>query len=197
MTAQFEFLPVQGQFHEYFVPQICVVGEHFNKDINIWPEATIFDYTAGGCHLLLSYKHPTTKEKNAFSGPVQFALLYKYDLLFLLFKFGDMPWQDAPYSYWLVPEDIRPDPEEDMNKSGNRLLVSCFFINSATGILEEMRALTFSPDFTTRFLECVEEQAQNPMTVKEQSLAVARINNQYPTPKSMVKDATVKCRGGD
>ena len=193
MTAQFQFLPVQGQFY----PQICVVGEEFNKGIKIWPEANVFEYTAGGCHLLLSYSHPTVREKEAFSDPVQFGLFCKYDLIFVLFKFGDMSWQNAPYSYWMVPEDIRPDPEADMNESGNRLLVSCFFIDAATGILEEMRALSLSPCFTTQLLRCVKDQVQNPVTIKEQSLAVAKINSQYATPKAMLKDALVQCRGGD
>jgi len=162
MTAQFQFLPVQNS---RFTPQLCVVGQEFSKGVKIWPEATVFDYTADGCHLLLSYRHPTTREKDAFSGPARFALVSKYGLIFLLFKFGDTPWQYAPYSHWLVPEEIRPDPEDDLNKPGNRLFVSCFFINSATGILEEMRAMTFSPQFTTQLLQCVKEQAENPVTI--------------------------------
>jgi hypothetical protein len=197
MTAQFQFVPTQGSFCSYIVPQICVVGQEFNKGVTTWLEGTIFDYTASGCHLLLSYRNPTTREKDAFSGPARFALVSKYGLIFLLFKLGDMPWQDAPYSYWLVPEEIRPDPEADLNKPGNRLFVSCFLINAATGILEEMRAMTFSPQFTTQLLQCVKEQAEHPVTIEEQSVAVARINSQYPTPKAMVKDALVQCRGGD
>ena len=82
MTAQFQFLPVQGQFY----PQICVVGEEFNKGIKSWPEANVFEYTAGGCHLLLSYSHPTVREKEAFSDPVQFGLFCKYDLIFVSFQ---------------------------------------------------------------------------------------------------------------
>jgi hypothetical protein len=197
MTAPLQFLLGQGQFYQYSVPQICVVGEEFNKGVKTWPEATIFDYTAGGCHLILSYRHPTTREKETFSGPARFALVFKYGLIFLLFKFGDMPWQDAPYSYWLVPEEIRPDPEADLNKPGDRLFLSCFFINAATGVLEEMRAMTVSPAFTTRLLQCVKEQAERPLTIEEQSLAVARINNQYLRPKAMVRDALVQCMGGD
>lgn len=197
MTAQFQFVPTQGSFCSYIVPHICVVGQEFNKGVKTWPEGTIFDYTAGGCRLLLSYRNPTTREKAAFSGPARFALISKYGLIFLLFKFGDMPWQDAPYSYWLVPEQIRPDPQADLNKPGNRLFVSCFFIDAATGILEEMRAMTFSPAFTTQLLQCVKEQSQNPVTVEEQSIAVARINQQYPTPKAMIQEALVQCRGGD
>jgi hypothetical protein len=197
MTAQFQFLPDQGLLYSYSVPQICVVGQEFIQGVTTWPEGTIFDYTAAGCRLLLSYRHPTTREKEAFSGSARFALVFKYGLIFLLFKLGDMPWQDAPYSYWLLPEEIRPDPEADMNKPGDRLFLSCFFINAPTGILEEMRAMTFSPDFTTQLLQCVKEQAQNPVTIEEQSSAVARINSHYPTPKAMVRDALVQCRGGD
>lgn len=197
MTAQFQLLPVQGSLDSCIIPQLCVVGEEFNKGVRSWPEATVFEYTAGGCHLLLSYRNPTAREKKAFSGGARFALFCKSDLIFLLFKLGDMPWQYAPYSYWLVPEESRPDPEADMNMLGNRLLVSCFFINAATGILEEMRAMTFSPQFTTQLLQCVKEQAENPVTIEEQSLAVARINQQYPTPKAMVRDSLVQCRGGD
>lgn len=198
MTAPLQFLPGQGLFCSYTIPQICVVGQEFIQGVTTWPEGTIFDYTAaGGCRLLLIYRHPTTREKDAFSGPARFALVSKYGLIFLLFKFGDMPWQDAPYSYWLVPEEIRPDPEGDLNKPGNRLFLSCFFINAATGVLEEMRAMTLSPSFTTQLLQRVKEQAQKPVTIEEQSLSVSRINSQYHTPKAMVKDALVQCRGGD
>ncbi len=48
MTAQFQLLPVQGSLDSCFVPQLCVVGEEFNKGVKIWPEATVFEYTAGG-----------------------------------------------------------------------------------------------------------------------------------------------------
>ncbi len=72
MTAQFQFLPSQGLFCSYIVPQICVVGQKFNKGVKTWPEGTVFDYTAGGCRLLLSYRHPTTRLKDAFSGPSPF-----------------------------------------------------------------------------------------------------------------------------
>jgi hypothetical protein len=198
MTAQFQCLPVKGLFCSYTIPQICVVGQEFIQGVTTWPEGTIFDYTAaGGCRLLLIYRHPTTREKDAFSGPARFALVSKYGLIFLHFKFGDMPWQNAPYSYWLVPEEIRPDPEADLNKPGNRLFLNCFFINAATGILEEMRVMTFSPQFTTQLLQCVKEQAQRTLTIEEQSLSVALINSQYPTPKAMVSDALVQCWGGD
>ena len=83
MTAPLQFLPGQGMFYPYSVPHICVVGEEFNKGVITWPEGTIFDYTAGGCRLLLINRHPTAREKDAFSGPARFALFCTYDLIFV------------------------------------------------------------------------------------------------------------------
>ena len=197
MITHIQFLPGQGLLQSYYLPQLCVVGKEFNPGVTTWPEGTIFNYDARGCHLLLSYKHPLKPEIDSFSDTARFALLYKYGTIILTFKLGDLPWQDAPYSYWLNPQEARPDPVADLNRPENRLFLHCFLINAATGILEDMRVLTFSPEFTTQLLECVKEQAEIPSTPEQHSDAVARIYSQYGVPKAMVRDALVKCRGGD
>jgi len=158
----------------------------------------MFDYNQLGCQLLLAYENPTRQEMQDFHDREwHFALFVKYSSIFLLFKFGNQPWQDAPYSYWLVWPDYCPDPEEDLEAPENRLLLNCFMINAPTGILEGMRSMSFSLDFTTTFLEAVREQVKRPISRADSEEDVRLVYRQYPTPRSMVKDAVAKCRGGD
>ena len=195
MNNRYNFLPAQNVTVGYEMPQLVVAGEEFIKGVRGWPEGPLVAYSAVGCHLLLLYKNPTEWERKEFYETARFALFYKYNTIFLIFKFGNMPWQDAPYHYSLDRGD-RHDPQEHINGPGNRLFINCFLINATTGIVDEMRAMTFSPDFTRRFLECVKDQAENPTTHGDHARRVARIYGQYPTPKSMVKDALVVCQGG-
>jgi hypothetical protein len=196
MNNLYNLLPVQHLTLGYEMPQLVVAGEEFIKGVRSWPEGPVIGYSAIGCHLLLLYINPTEMEKKEFCETVKFALVYKYNTIFLVFKFGNMPWQDAPYNYSLDRGD-RHDPQEHLNGPGNRLFMNCYLINAATGILEEIHVMTLSPDFTRRFLECVQEQAENPTTHEEHARRVARIYGQYRTPKVMVKDALIQCLGGD
>lgn len=197
MSNPQQFLSGRGQTHTYSLPSICVVGEQLMEGVNEWPEGSIFDYTDRGCQLLLSYRHPAEQEIEMFSDTVRLALFCKYNVIFLLFKLGNMPWQDAPYSYWLVPEAGRADPEADLRRPGDRLFLHCFLVNAATGVLENMRAVTFSPRFTTQLLESIKAQSLIPTTQEQHSASIAQIYRQYPTPKAMVKDSLVQCKGGD
>ena len=196
MNNDYNPIPGQAALVKYEMPQVIIEGKEFIEGVRSWPEGPLVAYNVAGCHLLLLYRNPTESERKEFYETARFALFYKYGTVFLVFKFGNMPWQDAPYNYSLDSGD-RHDPQAHLDGPGNRLFMNCFLINAATGILEEMNVMTVSPEFTRRFLECVKEQAESPVTHEEHRRRIAQIYGQYPMPKSMVKDALVQCRGGD
>ena len=127
---------------------ILAVGEPYDTSIELWPEGCHYNYDASGHWLHYLYSHPTSEEISAIQrGPAQFGLYTQESVIFLLHQFGDMPWNEAPYSFWLVSEEHRRLPELT---DGEHAFLRVVLIDTATGIVAALRALTFSSEFTRK-----------------------------------------------
>ncbi|MGO9121108.1 MAG: hypothetical protein ACLQPD_26285 [Desulfomonilaceae bacterium] len=170
------------------------VGQLYDPEVISWPEGCLYNYDISGHWLHYLYRNPTVAEiASIMTGPAQFALFIQYPVIFLLHQFGQMPWNDAPYSWGLVPEESRRLPELDPSLHA---LLKIIMVNSETGIVVALRALTFSGEFTYQLHRAIKAQASLHW---DSELHYKTIKSVYQTltPEEMVQRAGTTCKGGD
>lgn len=170
------------------------VGQLYDPEVISWPEGCLYNYDIGGHWLHYLYRNPTAVEiASIMRGPAQFALFIQGPVIFLLHQFGQMPWNDAPYSWGLVPEESRRLPELDPNLHA---LLKVVMVNSETGIVVVLRALTFSSEFTFQLHQAINVQAGFEW---DSELHYRTIKSVYETltPEEMVQRAGTYGKGGD
>jgi len=123
-----------------------------------------------------------------------FAMLVDEGVIFMLYKFGTMQWSDAPFTIHLVPEEERVIPGP---KHGQHALLQVVLVDAATGIIKTLRAVTFSPEFTTALEGAIREQAKRPWDQAAHDMAIQRAYAKYPQSKDMARAATTRTAGGD
>jgi|SRR6185436_9933492 len=181
--------------HEY------AVGSLYHPDRRSWPEATNYNYRGGHHELLVFMPGPSPRELRAWrEGTWQFGLVARPELLFLLFKPGDMPWSDAPYSWWQVkramPEEALP-PFELPNPT-SRAMLSAILVDAATGIVRVIKAISFSPEFSRALHGAITEQMATEISAADYNRAVDRYYRIYPqTDPHLLMRATSHCTGGE
>lgn len=174
--------------------RVIAVGEPYDLSIKEWPEGSHYNYDSGGHWLHYFFRNPSEVERVSVQNrPAQFGLYIQGPVIFLLHKFGDMPWNDSPYSCWLVPEEHRKLP--DINDQDHAFLRTVL-IDTATGVVAALRALTVSVEFTRRLHEEIVLQS---MKSWDPALYDAVIQTTYATFSSneLVKRSVIFCNGGD
>jgi hypothetical protein len=104
---------------------------------------------------------------------------------------------DCSYQWHRVNELERTAPpawEETSPKL--RALVTVILVETRTGILKALRAVTYSPEFTRAFHKAIAEQASMPYHQAEHERRVEAIAHQYSTDQLWVK-CQHRCHGGD
>jgi len=187
------------------------VGQRYHPDRGRWDEATQYNYRAGAHELVVFMPAPSRREVRAWeAGPWEFGLVVRPELLFLLFKPGDMPWSDAPYSWWQVK---RARPEEatapfELPNDTSRALLSAILVDAETGLVRVIKAITFSPAFSRALHAAITEQMAAEAGGAEGAgpgpgasaygAAVDRYYRIYPeTDPHLLARAMVRCRGGE
>src|SRR5437870_4284573 len=103
----------------------------------------------GGEHELVLWLEGATRREldDVARSECEFALVVENDVLFFLQRFGQsMPWSDAPFSWWLVPEGQRvlpPLPEVEELSAVLHVVV----VDAATGIVRALRDVPLVPSF--------------------------------------------------
>lgn len=177
--------------------QTYQIGELYCPTRTIWEERNEWNYRADSHDLLITWKEPTPFEiKMVRESRVEFRIYEFGSAIFFLFRFGDGPWCDNPYSWHLVNEADRtlPDPEPLLNA---RALLDIFLVDASTGILKAMRCCTFSPEFTSKLEAMVREQAARPFDrdIHDEDIRITYYN--YRTSNDLAKAAVLRCFGGD
>jgi len=160
------------------VPYLYEDGIHYN-----WDET--------GNILQLFLSNPSPREINAIlTGDVRFNLITYPECLFLLVQFEGMPWWDAPYSWWVVPENKRTQPpqlEEDES-----LLMFIFLFNSITKKLVVERPVILPKSFAEALIKAVREQMQNPVNSNQYNQRIDEVYRVYSSPAEMLEIAQLK-----
>jgi hypothetical protein len=104
--------------------QAIAVGKPYPKEAILPEDGTEFNFKQGSYELKLCYTNPSEKEIEAIrTGRPHFSLFKEGNILFLLFKFGNNPWSDAPYHFSQLPENMRSQPEDISEGMGIALSV--------------------------------------------------------------------------
>jgi hypothetical protein len=124
-------------------------------------DGSVFTSDTTGHKLLIQVSHPTPAEREAIeAGTGHFGVLEEHGVVRLLFCFGSLPWNNAPFSIHMVPPAGRwlpPEPEP-----GEGTWIHVFLVDGANHILRAMRTLSFSRDFTSVLHRLIREQAERP-----------------------------------
>ncbi len=171
------------------------VGKPYSATRKVWPEAVDYNYRGGEHELRLFWTQPSVGEVYEVSkSRADFAMLVDEGVIFMLYKFGTMQWSDAPFTIHLVPEEERVIPGP---KHGQHALLQVVLVDAATGIIKTLRAVTFSPEFTTALEGAIREQAKRPWDQAAHDMAIQRAYAKYPQSKDMARAATTRTAGGD
>ena len=174
------------------------VGQPLVEGQTRWPEAGEFNLYDNGLELRLFFRRLSKAEvRGVEQGECRFALVAEGDVLFFLYRFADLPWSDAPYSWHMVPPDRRVLPA--MQDTGEtRGLLHIILTDAETGIVQVLRTVTLSVDFTRALLGAIRVQASTPwcdQAAYDRQLAAAY--ERFPTTEAMLAAATVETSGGE
>lgn len=126
-------------------------------------------------------------------GDAEFALYTAGPVVWLLHRFGRGNWADSPFAWHLVPEDRRARPWEAQELE--RATITVLLVEAASGILQAIRMLTFSPHFTRQLHAAIERQAEAPWDPAEFDRVLDATYARLSTAE-MVRGAVAKTRGG-
>lgn len=171
-----------------------MIGEQYEANVTDWPEGCHYNFDEAGHWLHLMWSNPIDLEISSVqSGRAQFGLYLHDTVIFLLHQFGETPWNEAAYSIHLVARERRCLPEMDSNLHA---LLKVILIDSGTGIVKAIRALTFSAEFTYRLHRAIEWQSKQPWDASKHTEIVKWVCDTYKT-ADLVQLAEITCKGGD
>ncbi|RCX20858.1 hypothetical protein DFR58_10160 [Anaerobacterium chartisolvens] len=165
------------------------VGQLFWPGKTSYPEAPKFSFGASGAALELYLQKPSKKEiESVRAGKFELGFYEKQPCIFMLFKFAGMGYMDAPYSVHLSPAfEFQP------LSPGLGFALTVFLVDAATGVLEVMRYVGLSTDFSARLQKAIERQREMLFDRVEYDACIAHTYSNYPT-EALVQRAEAWCR---
>lgn len=161
------------------------VGQLFKKDVTKYPEGARFDITDGGCNLCIYFSNPSDSEiKNIKEDRFKAGYYAEENAIFMLFKFGNLPWIDAPYSVHLS----KSLTGFQLFDGWEGLALNIYLVDAATGILKAMRLIGLKTRFSIHIIDAVEKQKK--MSFENYDINVRSIMSKYST-KDLVKYGTM------
>jgi hypothetical protein len=117
-------------------------GEQLYPGISEFDQGTHFNYTISGCSLIYAISHPDSSWTNAFrNGKVTLGLALREQAIFLVSKFGPMPWRVAHYNWWINPPVMRPEAMDSIDVVTPVSNVAAILVDSDTGIVRAIRSV--------------------------------------------------------
>lgn len=155
------------------------VGKPFEEGINWYNEETRFDFDQSGPILLIFLENPTVKEIEAIrAGEVKIGFYEIDGIIFMLFKFEEIPWIDAPYSIHLSGNTEPVNIEEDKGYG-----LQIFLIDANTGILKVIRLIGMGNEWSRRFREAILKQKNTKFDPYEYNQKIEKIYRTYSSRK--------------
>lgn len=174
--------------------QILAIGQPYDPSIKAWPEGTHYNYDVSGHCLHYLYHAPNELERSSIQkGEASFGLYVHGPVIFLLHRFGEMLWHDAPYNWWRVSEEHRRIPEV---LDGLHALLKVVLVDTATGLVAALRALTFSADFTRRLHEAILQQSKQPCSRSQYDETIREVYSRFAI-EELVRRSKIFCKRGE
>ncbi len=154
------------------------------------PEGTYIHYNESGFMCIVNMTSPTAKEKAAFHSktPLKIGLFKGNGLLFFVFRFGDLPWQDAPYNPAIGVRPSIPDVQD-----GKGLSMMILLTDAPRGIIAaNPRLVGLTTGFTRELKKAIEECLLMPCAGIEYDMRLNATYNQYSS-DDMAREAIAMC----
>ena len=142
-----------------------------------------FQVTDAGCVLLLMHNKPNAKEKRRYKSTPQIKFCVANDIIFLLARFGDAPWMDAPFY-----KGLSRFAHLDVPGEGQGLMLHFMYVDSSTGILLEQRLIGLDHDMSCRLIAAIATQP----TIPNYDYVLDSTYAQYTT-RALVEMADAQC----
>ena len=141
-----------------------------------------YNFSSGQHELLVCFSHLSEDEITAVrTGEAEFGLLIFGLVILFLYRFGEaIAWRDAPYSWHLVPANERQLPGAPATAE-TRALLCVVLVDADSNIVRALRALTFSPEFTSALHTAITEQAEERWDPGEFDAQLRRACQCWPT----------------
>lgn len=135
------------------------VGKLFREGCTRCQEGIRFDINDAGCDLYIYFSNPSNEEiQDIKDGKFKAGYYTEDNAIFMLFKFGNLTWMDAPYSIHLSKNLTN----FQLFDGGQGLALHVYFIDANTGILKVMRLIGLKTRFSIQLIEAVEKQKKMP-----------------------------------
>ncbi|MFR8871637.1 MAG: hypothetical protein ACLVIH_16775 [Paraclostridium sordellii] len=146
-------------------------------------EGITFDITDNGANVIIKFDSPILEEIKAIKEEkIKYAYYMQGNVIFMLFKFGDLDWMDAPYSVHLSKNLTRFLEIND----GQGLALNIHLVDAKTGILKVLRLVGLSNAFSKALIKDIEKQKE--MSYEGYESTMNTIFRTYST-KELVKRA--------
>lgn len=143
-----------------YAGQLFEIGKPFEPGRINYSEGIQFDFSEVGGTILITVRNPTIQEiGNINSGNIKLAMVPVEEILFVLCKFGNTPWMEAPFNINLA--QLRTLSGYAAPELGKGYGVITFLVDAVTGIVKVIRQTGMSNEFSTDFRNFV--IAQNGM----------------------------------
>ena len=153
-------------------------------------EGQFFDINDRGGALIVKWSRPTTKEIDAFSSghTIKIGLTIVRNHIFLLFKFGDLPWFETTYSPHLTTWTgllQKANPGE-----GYGVTVK---LCDPFGTVYKRKLISFTTEFSNALREKIKEQMSLSFNHKDYLAELEEIYSEYST-EDLAKMSTITMR---
>lgn len=161
------------------------VGELLHEGVIRYQEGIRFDFDQDGPTLQVFFENPTPDEiMQMKQGNFKIGYWQHKDIIFILTKFGDLEWMDAPYNIHLSKSFTLATPEESQGYG-----LTIYFVDASTGILKVMRLIGLEHEFSLKLKEAIEAQGRMPFDKVDYANNISICYRTYST-KDMLKYAT-------
>lgn len=130
---------------------------------------------AGHSLLIIQTGISQQEMENIQNGAVELALYIDGPIIFLLFKFGDGKWNDAPFSWHTVPAGIRVYPQEAADTGS----LTVILVEAADGLVKVVRKAALTPAFAEQLNAAITFQAGCSFNGLSYAKHINLVYNQY------------------
>lgn len=168
-------------------------GDPLQLGVTGFEEGTHYNYTMGGHSLVLSVKDPSPSEIAAVKvGDAVFGLTTREEAIFLICRFGRLPWRIAHYNWWINPLLARPDASSDARVIRD-ITLATVLVNASNGIVCALRSVRLSPEFSFLLLSAVEAQMKPRFDPWRYLDVVKEALDEHPTGNTLLREASCMC----
>lgn len=161
------------------------VGKPYKEGLIRIPEGMTFNFDHNGGLLKIVFDSPLESEiKEITQGKIKLGLLEESGIIFFFFKFGELPWMDAPYNIkFSQPFELK---ELTDLKTGYALKI--VLIDGMTGIVQALRHIEFPYKMSKQFKESIEKQKKT--RIEDYETVLTRIYSKYET-EALVEEVEI------